>query len=292
MEEKKNKGAGLIGTVVFHAVLVAFLVFFGFSKVEPREEEGIEVMLGEVISSSGTELPMDPNPSPAEPETEVTTVPPQASEPTAAPEVNEEVVTQEVEDAPAIAEAKKKKEKEKEKKREEEAKKKAAEQERIKQEEKRKAEEAEQLRIAQEKKRKEEAIRNKVNNAFAGGAQAGQHGTASSGSGAQGNPFGNSDKGANAGNAGWGDYDLGGRGIRGGLPKPNFTVNESGVVVVSITVNEDGKVINAIVARGTTTSSAQLRNSALTAAKKAVFEVKSDIPTQSGTITYRFDSDN
>ena len=159
-------------------------------------------------------------------------------------------------------------------------------------EEQRKAEEAEKLRIAEEKKRKEDAIRNKVNNAFAGGTQAGQHGTADAGTGAQGNPFGNSDRGAMSGNAGWGDFDLGGRGIRGSLPKPNFNVNESGVVVVSITVNEEGKVINALIGRGTTTSSAQLRNSALAAAKKAVFEVKSDVPTQTGTITYRFDSDN
>lgn len=293
MEDNKNRSAGLIGTILFHGILVGLLVFFGFSKMEPQEEEGILVMVGEVESSSGNQLPQTPEPVPAQPETESTTVPPVAAKPSVAPEVKEEVVTQDIEESLALAKAEKKAKEEKEKIRREEERKKTEEAERIrKEEEKRKAEEAERLRIAEEKRRKEQAIKNKVANAFQGSAQTGQSGTATSGTGAQGNPFGNSATGANSGNAGYGSYDLGGRGIRGGLPKPSFAVNESGVVVVSITVNDEGKVINAIVGRGTTTSSAVLRNSALAAAKKALFEVKSDVPTQNGTITYRFDSDN
>ncbi|MDO5570996.1 MAG: TonB family protein [Bacteroidales bacterium] len=294
MEDNNNRRAGMIGTVIFHAVLLAILIFFGFPAIVPDEEEGILVMVGDVMASTGTQVPQDPEPAPApKPVEETTTPPPTPVKPVKAPEVKEKVLTQDNEESLALAAAEKKKKEEKLKAQKAEEQKKAQEAERIRKEEEiKKAKEAEAARIAEEKRQKEAAIKNKVANAFQGSSQKGQNGNTNSGTGAQGNPFGNSATGANSGSPGYGSYDLGGRGIRGGLPKPSFSVNESGVVVVSITVNEDGKVINATIGKGTTTSSAALRNSAIAAAKKALFEVKSDVPSQLGTITYRFDSDN
>ena len=72
----------------------------------------------------------------------------------------------------------------------------------------------------------------------------------------------------------------------------SMSVNGSCNVLGTITVNEDGKVRSEILGQGTTTSSSSLRESALAAARKALFEVKKGVSTQSGTITYKFDSDN
>ena len=205
------------------------------------------------------------------------------------------VVTQDIEESIALNENKKKEEDEKRKReREEEARKKRAEDEQARLERERlEKERAEQERLAEEKRKKEQAIKDKVANAFQGGAkQEGQSGNAEVGLGSQGSPQGNSTQGATQGSAGYGTFDLGGRGIRGSLPRPAFSVNESGIVVVTITVDEAGKVINAIVGQGTTTPSTHLRNAAINAAKKALFESKQGQATQTGTITYRFDSDN
>lgn len=274
MEDKRNKGAGLIGTILFHGVLVALLIFSGFTKMEQQDEEGILVMVG-VADGVDQGQPAKSEPLPVQPQPQPEPTP---ATPAASPEVKEEVVTQDTEESLKLAEATKKAKEEKERLRREE--------------EKRRKEEAERRRIEEEKKKKEAAIKNKVTNVFQNSSKTASQGSSTQGTSAKGNPFGNSDTGATSGSPGYGNYDLGGRGIRGGLPRPSFSVNESGKVVVSITVNEEGKVTNAIIGQGTTTTSTQLRNSALTAARKALFEVKSGVITQNGTITYYFDSDN
>lgn len=277
MEDKRNKGIGLAGTLVFHLSLIGLLVFFGFTKIEEQDEEGILVMVG-VADGADMGKPMKSEPLPVQPEPQPAPTPTPVTPPPA-PEVKTEVVTQDTEESLKLAAAEKKAREEKEKIRREE--------------EKRRKEEAEKRRIEEEKKKKEAAIRNKVTNVFQNASNtAASQGAASEGTAAKGNPFGNSDTGAQSGSPGYGSFDLGGRGIKGSLPRPSFSVNESGKVVVSITVDEAGKVTSATVGQGTTTTSAQLRNSALAAAKKALFETKSGTISQSGTITYRFDSDN
>ncbi|MEG0949402.1 MAG: energy transducer TonB [Bacteroidales bacterium] len=277
MEDKRNKGIGLAGTIAFHALLIGLLAFFGFSKVEQQDEEGILVMVGVADGADvGAASQPDPEPQPVMPEPQPESTPPP---PATTPEVKQEVVTQDHEESLKLAEADKKAREEKERLR--------------KEEEKRRKEAEEKRRIEEERKKKEEAIRNRVNNVFQSASKTGTQGTASEGTtSSKGNPFGNSDTGAQSGSPGYGSYDLGGRGIQGSLPRPSFSVNESGKVVVSITVDESGKVIAAGIGQGTTTTSAQLRQSALTAARKAVFETKSGTISQSGTITYHFDSDN
>jgi len=74
------------------------------------------------------------------------------------------------------------------------------------------------------------------------------------------------------------------------LPKPLYNSNEQGSVVVAIFVNREGKVTRVRAgARGTTTSDQQLWTQAESAARKAVFSVSTDAPEeQTGFITYKF----
>ena len=103
-----------------------------------------------------------------------------------------------------------------------------------------------------------------------------------------GDPNSNQYTGNGAGNGGVG-FSLKGRNPKG-LPKPSYTSNEQGIVVVKITVNREGKVIAAVPgAKGSTTMDSALLNAAKTAALNTKFDKKASAPTrQSGTITYHF----
>ena len=111
------------------------------------------------------------------------------------------------------------------------------------------------------------------------------------GNGNQGSPDGgNSDNytGNGQGNSGI-SYSLKGRHHKG-LPKPNYTGNEEGKVVVEITVNRDGIVTSATPGiKGTTTSASNLWNAAKVAALKTKFDKSASSPKmQTGSITYHF----
>ena len=149
-------------------------------------------------------------------------------------------------------------------------------------------EEAEKKRLAEERRKKEQAISNKVAGAFGmGNAEGNSQGDAESGTGNQGSPFGNSDHGANEGVGGYGSFNLNGRSIgAGGLPRPAYTIQEEGRIVINITVDPKGNVIFAEVGRGTNIDNASMRKSALDAAKRAKFNSISGANNQSGTITY------
>ncbi len=274
MEDKRNKVFGIAGTLLFHIVVIAILILSGLTAPLPQEEEGILVIVGDpnAMGSEGEMTMRDP--LPVEPEQ----VPDIAEPEPSTPAVESEMVTQESEESLVVDPVDKAKKEQEEAEAKERARKEA--------EEKRKKAEEE------ERKRKEAAIKNRVNNVFENASKNTNTGSSTEGEGAQGSPTGNSNTGAMTGSAGYGSYDLGGRGIQGGLPMPTFSVNESGIVVVSITVNASGKVTNAIIGQGTTTTSQALRQSAIEAAKKALFEQRANTYSQSGTITYRFDSDN
>jgi len=111
------------------------------------------------------------------------------------------------------------------------------------------------------------------------------------GSGNQGKPDGgDSDNysGHGQGNSGI-SYSLKGRHHKG-LPKPVYTGNEEGKVVVEITVNRDGVVTSATPGiKGTTTSASNLWAAAKKAALKTKFDKSSSSPKmQTGSITYHF----
>ena len=154
--------------------------------------------------------------------------------------------------------------------------------------ERRRKEEAEKKRREEEQQRQQEAISNRVSNAFGmGNTPENNQGDATAGAGNQGSPFGNSDTGANEGVGGFGTFNLNGRSIgRGGLPRPTYNKQDEGRIVINITVTPEGNVIAAEIGRGTNIDNAELRKSAIDAAKRAKFNKINGTNNQTGTITY------
>ncbi len=234
--------------------------------VAPEQEEGVEVAFGEVQEAGGympeqSEAVPLPSPEPAAPEA-------------VAALSDNDLMTQEDEEALALRREQERKERERQQ----------AEAERIKREKEEKVrQEAERIaREAAEAERKAkeaEAIANanKLGSLFGNtdnttGSGDGQ------GNGQKGNPIGH-------GSTGNGSWSLAGRGIKGTLPQPANTFNQEGRVIVEIRVNAAGQVISAV-HKGGTVSDKQTIQLALDAAKKAKFtEGDQD---QIGTITYNF----
>ena len=279
MRLNKDDIYSLIGTLAFHGALLALLWFTVLRTEVPDEEGGILVNFGNVDAAAGT---FEPKYTGVEPPQETTTPPPPEPEPQVETP-KQEMITQDLEESVNLEQEAKKKAEEKRKREEAEKKRKEeAEKERIRKEE------AEKKRLAEEQRKKEQAISNKVAGAFGiGNAQGNSQGDAASGTGNQGSPFGNSDHGANEGVGGYGSFNLNGRSIgAGGLPRPAYTIQEEGRIVVNITVDPKGNVIFAEVGRGTNIDNASMRKSALEAARKAKFNQISGANNQSGTITY------
>lgn len=273
MKFNKDDLYSLLGSVGFHLLILLVLSLTILSTVVPEEDSGVLVNFGNVDEAAGTFEPLNTGQEPME---ETTPLPP----PTPAVETaKEELVTQDVEESVALAEAKKKKEEQRKK---EEAIKR--EQDRIQKEK------LEQQRLADAQRQKELAIKNKVAGAFGAGSAAGSsQGSGQTGTGNQGSPFGNSDHGANDGVGGYGSFSLNGRSIgAGGLPRPAYTIQEEGRIVINITVDPKGNVIFAEIGKGTNIDNASMRKSALEAAKRAKFNSISGSNNQSGSITYRY----
>lgn len=280
MRLNKDDIYSLIGTLAFHGALLALLWFTVLRTEVPDEDGGILVNFGNVDAAAGT---FEPKYTGVEPPQETTTPPPPEPEPQVETP-KQEMITQDLEESVNLEqEAKKKAEEKRKREAEEKKRKEEAEKERI-----RKEKEAEAKRLAEEQRKKEQAISNKVAGAFGiGNAQGNSQGDAATGTGNQGSPFGNSDHGANEGVGGYGSFNLNGRSIgAGGLPRPAYTVQEEGRIVVNITVDPKGNVIFAEVGRGTNIDNASMRKSALEAARKAKFNQISGANNQSGTITY------
>ena len=95
--------------------------------------------------------------------------------------------------------------------------------------------------------------------------------------------------GENEGVGGIGTWDLKGRSLSTGhLPRPAYTNQEEGQIVINITVDPDGNIIFAEIGKGTDIGNASMRKSAIDAAKKAKFNKISSANNQSGTITYKY----
>lgn len=249
MKLNKDDIYGIVGSVAFHLFILLILGFTVLKTVVPDEDGGILVNFGNVNAAAGT---FEPKYTGQEPPQETTTPPPPVPEPKVETP-KEDLVTQEIEESVAIEETKKKKEKE-------------------------------------EQRKKEQAISNKVAGAFGIGSQEGNsQGDTGSGTGNQGSPFGNSDHGANEGVGGYGSFNLNGRSIgAGGLPRPAYTIQEEGRIVINITVDPKGNVIFAEIGKGTNIDNGSMRKSALDAAKRAKFNSISGANNQSGTITYLY----
>lgn len=250
-----------IGTILFHLIILILLGFVVLRTTVPEEEEGILVNFGNINAAAGTFEPRNTGEAPPQ----ATVTPPPAET------AREELITQD-EESVAMSEARKEQER-----------KEAEERER------RRKEEEERRRLEEQRKR-EEAISNRVAGAFgAGTTDEASQGDAQTGTGNQGSPFGNADQGANEGIGGYGSFNLNGRFIgAGGLPRPAYTAQEEGRIVINITVDPKGNVLFADIGKGTNIDNESMRKSALEAAGRAKFNSIAGTNNQSGTITYRY----
>lgn len=142
---------------------------------------------------------------------------------------------------------------------------------------------------------KVENIKPEINrNALFTGRRNQQSGTGSQGvtqgSGDQGSPNGSPNSNNYSGNGGNGmNFSLAGR-SNVTLPRPNYSSNEQGTVVIQIWVDRDGKVTRAeYQPKGSSTSNGYLVSQARAAALRARFNADPNAPDeQRGTITYIF----
>ena len=303
-----SQKTGVISTVMFHAVVLLLLLYFGFVvPYPPPKEEGFLVDFGNSETGLGLE---EPSAAPGTPEVVVAAakkimpVAKPISRPQNAAKVedkgDEDLVTQEYEKTVAIAaRAKKKLLNEKKAKLDEEQKLKAREEQQQRAEALEiQRQEAEERRVAQEKAQKIGVINSRAKNAFGGGKT--DNGSLSSG---QGNTYGSGNQGSPDGTPGTKQYGLGG-GVGTGkgisyslsgrnarsLPKPTFPGNEAGIVVVEVMVDKNGKVTQAVPGiKGSNTVNTDLLGAAKKAALSANFNTDKNAPAfQKGTITYHF----
>lgn len=262
MNDRKSRISGIIGTILFHAGLLALFFLLGLSTPLPLPgEEGVEVNLGFDDQGMGTDQQLQP--APAE---EISSPPPRQS-----PSENDNIATQDDEEAPAI---------EKPKRKDPEPMTKPSEQ--TPQDQQPEEKPAEQPKV------NPKALYPGKSNSTTEGGQEGQTGQ----TGDQGKPTGDPNATNYEGNGGKGDgpgFDLGGRGKRS-IPEPSYDSNDEGDVVVEIFVDRDGNVISARAGvKGTTINDTNLWEVARKAAMKAKFEVDPNAPEkQRGTITYKF----
>ncbi|HOI87816.1 MAG TPA: energy transducer TonB [Lentimicrobium sp.] len=228
----KDKIRGIAGTIIFHAILVAALIFLALRTPLPLPEEaGVEVNLGYSDDGMGDIQPQ---------QLAIGDIAPSASAPQT--ENIDDVVTENNDEAPAIKPV----------------------------------------------VNPDALYKGKQGSSTQGGDQ-GSTGKPGDQGKTTGTPDGQGYDGT--GGAGGGiSFSLVGRTSRQ-LPKPANTFRERGTVVVTIFVNREGRVTRALAgAKGTTTSSSELRLLAERAAMQARFSPKEDAPEeQRGTITYIFE---
>ena len=277
---------GITGTLIFHVGLAILLFFSGLITPLPLpEEEGILLNFGTSPEGEGLNEPSATFQTQAVEQAE-----PIPSETTKSEKTKEEILTQDIEEAPAVESNEKTSENlEKEKALEEERK-------RVEELERQRLEKIERERIEKQKRiqeitdRTRNALTNNRNNTDNTATGEGE----TTGQGNQGSETGsvNSDN-HSSGISGLGDkgisYSLEGRTPQS-LPKPEYNFQAEGIVVVEVTVNQNGNVTKATAGvKGSTT----LDNNLLKAAQKAALAAKFDrkpsaAAFQKGTITYHF----
>lgn len=289
---QENKKYGLIGTIIFHAVIVLVL-FTSLSTPEPGHPypDDIVIDFGNSETGLGQEEPQAsqaPNPKPEEVEA---TTPPEPTQSVPVQDVVEETVTQDEPSEIAINEQKKKeieKQKELDRKKREEDRIKKEEADRLK-----KIQEAKEAERQKELQRQADIIaeHNKYGSVFGKGKGQDGNGTTSGK-----DNMGRQD-GSNTNN--FGQAGLGNNGVQAtllgrsavSLPVAKIQKNASGIVVVQVTVDRDGNVIKAVPGyKGSTTLDDDLLEAARRAAVESKFNVKHDAAIQqTGTIRYTFE---
>jgi outer membrane biosynthesis protein TonB len=278
-----HKRKSAVKTAIVMALMLLSFFFVGMQYMDPPEEMGIEVNLGNSDVGSGDIQPLEPIKTVKQETTKVEEVEEAVEEPKQ-DTPSEDVATQDMEESIRI-----KKEAEAKRKIQEEANRKVKE----KQEAERKAK-AEADRI----KREQEAKKHDLDNLMGGlnnsdGANTGGEGDDQTGGDKgqiNGNPYANSYYGGGSGHGGNGS----GYGLKGRNRKSNDKFvqdcNEEGKVVVKIEVNRQGKVIKAVPGvKGTTNTAACLMEPARKTALSYRFNADSKAPSkQIGFIVINF----
>ena len=261
MKREKFDIFSVLWTVLLHLAVIGLLFLLHLTKPVAQAESGVPVMLGNMgnldTDYEFTEVNSMPAPAPA-------TVPvpkaPQA-EPT---------LTQNLEETVAIESGEKEKP--------------------VKPAETPKQPTPEEIRAEQERQAAE-AAQNLMANAF--GRSSSMQASASEENnsdtqGAPGSTEGNATQGKATGVGSYGTWDLGGRDMLGELPRPQYSIQEEGRVVVTITVDPEGNVIDTRINNRTNTTNLQLRQAAEQAARRTKFNAIGGENNQTGTITYYF----
>ena len=261
MKKKDFNIFSLLWTLLLHAALVVLLLFLHLNKPVAQAESGVPVMLGN-MGNLDTDYEF----------TEVNSMlaPAPASVPVPAAPQAEPNITQNMEETVALESGEK--------------------ENTVTPEETVTQLTPEELRAEQERRAAEEA-QNLMANAF-GRSNSMQASTPTENNadvqGTPGSTEGNSTQGKQSGVGSYGTWDLGGRDMLGELPRPVYSIQEEGRVVVTITVDPDGKVIDTRINNRTNTTNLQLRNAAEEAARKTRFNAIGGENNQTGTITYYF----
>lgn len=260
--EHKRKSMAI--TIALHVLLILVLLFAGLKYMDPPIQQGIAINFGTSDEGMGDVQPLDKLESAPEPTTSTTAV--------STPEVVEEVVTQDIEEAPVIKEKVDKKQP-------------------VQPVENKKKEEPKKVDPKPDQSTTD-ALSSLINGPKSDGTAKGGEGNDNK-PGDKGSPDGDPNAtsyyGTGKGLDGDGNYQLGGRRA---LNKERFVqdCNESGTVVVSIEVDRTGKVVSATPGvRGTTNTAPCLMEPARRAALATKFNPDDKAPTkQVGKIVYRF----
>lgn len=250
--EKEYRKEALIGTLVFHAILLIMLLFFAFkTKLPLPEEMGVEVIFGGGGGGGGSSN-----------QSNVTSTAPVSPTETVSPAItqnNQPVVTQtapsEVISPPSQTQ-------------------------RVV-----KPEPVVDQRVTDFWGKREPGTTQGTGSGTGSGQGTGDGQGVGSG---QGSGEG-SGVGSGTGDGSGPNFSLHGRSARY-IPIPDYTESDQGRVVVDVWVDKNGNVTKAIAgARGTTTSNPSLWRKSQQAALSAKFSVNLDAPVeQKGTITYNF----
>ncbi len=266
--EHKRKSMAI--TVSVHVVILLLLLYAGLSYLDPPLEEGIAINFGTTEMGSGRVQPTEM----------ITTSPKQAtSQPVSEPksEIKEEVVTQNMEDAPVVKKEKIIKEKEVLP---------------VKEQPKNETPKPDPKPSKSTSDALSSLIDGPKNKGTATGGEGNDNKPGDKGS-PDGDPNAGSYYGTGKGIDGDGNYLLGGRKA---LNKEKFIqdCNEAGIVVVSIDVDRNGKVIAAMAGvKGTTNNSKCLLEPAKRAALATRFNADDKAPAkQIGKIIYNFSLSN
>ncbi len=261
MKREKFDIFSVLWTTLLHVAVIGLLLLLHLNKPVAQAESGVPVMLGNMgnldTDYEFTEVNSMPAPAPA-----AVPVPkaPQA----------EPAITQNLEETVAIESGEKEKP--------------------VKPAETPKQPTPEEIRAEHERQAAETA-QNLMANAFGRSSSMQASSSQESNSDTQGAPGsteGNATQGKPTGVGSYGTWDLGGRDMLGELPRPSYSIQEEGRVVVTITVDPEGNVIDTRINNRTNTTNLQLRQAAEQAAKKTKFNAIGGENNQTGTITYYF----